>query len=377
MYNRVTVTNPVYDPAYTVTDWNLVYDPVYTVTDWDLVYDPVYTVTDWNLVYDPVYTVTDWDLVYDPVYTVIDWDLVFDPFYIVIDWDLVYDPVYIVTDWDLVYDLAYTVTESSKLRSYHNFRKKQQNPTEYFDIYVIMVRPKQNISDEDNIFQKCFDNIFLKSHYKNYEVNVINSSTVEIKCLHNFHLLSGDTYSHCLPNGQWIGQEPVCEVDYYKERFRLSSFIIFVTAAIVIFFLSIDFSCFLQRRCLSRQSQRRLHMYKVNSLYRRNLCPRQPNAVNWLHLIDSIEQKSSDVFPSNPAEHSHSEFGAFGQSMPVTNTLPANSQSPDIKTNQYQRGLYVFRLKNKPFSMQDPESQRDPDSQRRYSNLNNRNYDPI
>ncbi|GFN79243.1 hypothetical protein PoB_000574900 [Plakobranchus ocellatus] len=84
-----------------------------------------------------------------------------------------------------------------------------------------------------------------------YTVDVYNSRAVKFSCLHNYHLSSGDLTLTCLPNGSWSGMEPVCEVDYYKEKLRLSSAIILGSLLVPIFLLGLDFARFLRERAKS------------------------------------------------------------------------------------------------------------------------------
>ncbi|XP_055865237.1 uncharacterized protein LOC129922584 isoform X2 [Biomphalaria glabrata] len=183
---------------------------------------------------------------------------------------------------------------------------------------------------EMNINYECSIKSLSSSNRFYYEVTVLNQSTVELRCFLNFHQLSGNNFRHCLPNGRWSGEEPVCEVDYYKERFRLSLFITLVTMFIVICFLMVDFSRHLYRR--------RLANYSV--------------AVRDLCMLD----ERLEIFKSVSAATFAVDFGAnsFKANQVTPRYARADSTSSPSTNTNFQRGMFLFRMKNKPFSMQDP-----------------------
>ncbi|XP_055865234.1 uncharacterized protein LOC129922584 isoform X1 [Biomphalaria glabrata] len=209
---------------------------------------------------------------------------------------------------------------------------------------------------EMNINYECSIKSLSSSNRFYYEVTVLNQSTVELRCFLNFHQLSGNNFRHCLPNGRWSGEEPVCEVDYYKERFRLSLFITLVTMFIVICFLMVDFSRHLYRRVRVKENKRVSQSFYLKRRYQHFLAPRRlanySVAVRDLCMLD----ERLEIFKSVSAATFAVDFGAnsFKANQVTPRYARADSTSSPSTNTNFQRGMFLFRMKNKPFSMQDP-----------------------
>ncbi|GFR90620.1 hypothetical protein ElyMa_002572300 [Elysia marginata] len=111
-------------------------------------------------------------------------------------------------------------------------------------------------NNTNNIFRAsstpCVGEDYVKTHkylYRNfYSISYYDNSTVEFSCMYNYHRVSGDMVVTCLPNGTWYGTPPRCEVDYYKEKIRLSAIIFGVSLVIPCILLFLDFVHFVHKR---------------------------------------------------------------------------------------------------------------------------------
>ncbi|CAL1528331.1 unnamed protein product [Lymnaea stagnalis] len=93
----------------------------------------------------------------------------------------------------------------------------------------------------------CPADVFRQRLRRYYAVTIIDDEEAKFECLNNFHWVSGSRVSYC-ENGSWSGEEPLCEVDYFKERYRLSGFIIVFCLFVSFLFLGNDFSRYIKNR---------------------------------------------------------------------------------------------------------------------------------
>ncbi|RUS74480.1 hypothetical protein EGW08_017755, partial [Elysia chlorotica] len=95
-----------------------------------------------------------------------------------------------------------------------------------------------------------------KYHTENfYMVDYADKTTIQFSCLTNFHLVSGDLRWTCLENGKWSGSEPLCAVDYLKDKWTLSGIIVLVSFFIPMLWLCTDFYCFVKKRTRVRNTR--------------------------------------------------------------------------------------------------------------------------
>ncbi|XP_059140407.1 uncharacterized protein LOC131928400 [Physella acuta] len=114
--------------------------------------------------------------------------------------------------------------------------------------------PRHELTDSNNCPLDFFS-LRLKNYY---EILVINETSVEMRCLKNYHHVTGSRFTSCMENGSWSGMEMICEVDYFKERHRLSIFIVFLSLMSSFVFLGSDFFFFMKKKLELKVEKRRL-----------------------------------------------------------------------------------------------------------------------
>lgn len=98
---------------------------------------------------------------------------------------------------------------------------------------------------------KCSLDPFVYRHWhihKFYHVVFANNSTIQFSCLTNYHVVSGNLRWNCLSNGSWSGTEPMCEVDFMKDKLTLSVIICVISFILPMAWLGTDFYKFVKKR---------------------------------------------------------------------------------------------------------------------------------
>ncbi|KAK3787223.1 hypothetical protein RRG08_048862 [Elysia crispata] len=100
--------------------------------------------------------------------------------------------------------------------------------------------------------------VFKTYHVDNfYRVDHADQQVIQFSCLTNFHLVAGDLRWTCQHNGTWSGTEPLCAVDFLKDKWTLSGFIITVSFFLPMLWLGTDFYRFVQKRTRVRKTRYR------------------------------------------------------------------------------------------------------------------------
>ncbi|KAK3791707.1 hypothetical protein RRG08_012619 [Elysia crispata] len=100
--------------------------------------------------------------------------------------------------------------------------------------------------------------VFKTYHVDNfYQVDHADQQVIQFSCLTNFHLVAGDLRWTCQHNGTWTGTEPLCAVDFLKDKWTLSGFIITVSLFLPMLWLGTDFYRFVKKRTRVRNTRYR------------------------------------------------------------------------------------------------------------------------
>ncbi|XP_055860879.1 uncharacterized protein LOC106058378 isoform X2 [Biomphalaria glabrata] len=201
----------------------------------------------------------------------------------------------------------------------------------------------------------CPREIFKNRLTKFYTIKTQNETHVQFDCLLNFHLKSGSYLSRCV-NGTWSGEEPICEVDYYKDRIRLSSMIIILCLFVSLLFLGSDFCMFMKKRLEIRQEHARVRAFQINRMlqYDNLRCSAYPNyGLNDIKLyIPELQQfigikhkdyKREQTRASDVSAAVYDEEYFQGRSA-------SRVQTDDRRQDKFTRGLFLFRMRSRKSS---------------------------
>ncbi|KAH9492421.1 hypothetical protein Btru_051068 [Bulinus truncatus] len=197
----------------------------------------------------------------------------------------------------------------------------------------------------------CPREIFKNRLTKFYTIKMFNETHVKFDCLLNFHLKSGSYISSCI-NGTWTGEEPMCEVDYYKDRFILSSMIIFVCCLVCVIFLGSDFCLFMKKRLEIRQENARVRAFQINRMlkYDNMRCAAYPNyGLNDIKLYIPELQQFIGIKPKeyNKRDARISETLEQYEEEYFQGPVSTRPTTEDKKQDKFTRGLFLFRMKAK------------------------------